>query len=285
MKKIKLLILTIISIIVLLLVTGVCPTRSVERAEAFNRTKVVMTAKVIIPTEDFKKIDNALRQYADKIAEEKVSYEDGWVNTNNLNIRNLPSKSGKVIGHLSFNEKVKYTKSENAEWVRIKYGEEKAYVKKEYIANEKASYTIYDVPSNRGFKSYMDYRCITSTGSKQYKLQSLYGETGKYGIRTVNGRYCIAVGSHFTTSIGQYLDLILENGTVIPCVLGDQKADADTDANNIVTMHNGCVSEFVVNTDYLHQFARRDGNISSCTEEWGSPVTKIKVYNRNVFDK
>jgi hypothetical protein len=149
---------------------------------------------------------------------------------------------------------------------------------------EVINYTTYDIPENRGFKSYMDYRTITSTGSKQFQLQNLYANTGDYGIRMVNDRFCIAVGTHFDAQIGQYLDLILENGSVIPCVLADVKADIHTESNNIVTLHNGCVSEFVVYTPSLHNMAKRMGDVSYCCEEWKSPVVEIIVYEQNAFD-
>ena len=101
----------------------------------------------------------------------------------------------------------------------------------------------------------------------------------------VNGRYCIAVGSHFTTEIGQYIDLILANGTVIPCVLGDQKSDRHTDDANIVTLANGCASEFIVDVDSLDYMAKICGNISYCKDEWQPPVVQVKVYDKNVFDE
>lgn len=150
---------------------------------------------------------------------------------------------------------------------------------------EETSNDTYPVPENRGFKSYMDYRCITSKSSKQYKLQNLYAKTGDYGIRTVNDRFCIAVGSYFTSDIGQYLDLVLENGTVIQCVLADLKSDAHTDKNNIITMHNGCVSEFVVHTESLDSLAKKMGDISYCNENWKSPVKEVILYNENVFNE
>lgn len=150
---------------------------------------------------------------------------------------------------------------------------------------EVINYMTYAIPENRGFKSYMDYRAITNKSSQQFQLQKLYANTGDYGIRVVEDRYCIAVGTHFSASIGQYLDLILENGTVIPCVLADVKADIHTDSNNIVTLHNGCVSEFVVDTSSLHNTAKRMGDVSYCCEEWNSPVVEIVVYEQNVFDQ
>ena len=142
----------------------------------------------------------------------------------------------------------------------------------------------YEVPSNKGFKSYMDYRAITSTSSYQFQLQKLYASTNDCGIRVVNDRYCIAVGTHFGAEIGQYLDLILENGTVIPCVLSDIKADIHTDENNIVTLHNGCVSEFIVDTSSLYNMSKLMGDVSYCYEEWRSPVVQVVVYEQNVFN-
>ena len=157
--------------------------------------------------------------------------------------------------------------------------------KEEENQEEVITFETYFVPQNRGFKSYMDYRSITSTSSKQYKLQKLYAVNGDYGIRTVNGRYCIALGSHFTSNIGQYIDLVLANGTIIPCILADQKADIHTDKNNIVTLHNGCVSEFIVDTQCLDELAKKMGNISYCKNEWKSTVNKVIVYDKNVFDE
>lgn len=146
------------------------------------------------------------------------------------------------------------------------------------------SYKTYDAPKNSGFKSFMDYRAITNTDSKQYKLQQCYSKTGEYGIRMADSRYIVAIGTYFTPDIGQYFDIILENGTVIPCILGDQKADADTDSDNIITKHNGCMSEFIVDSDALNKDVKFHGDMSYCLKDWDSPIKTIKVYNRNIFE-
>ena len=146
------------------------------------------------------------------------------------------------------------------------------------------SYETYDAPKNSGFKSFMDYRAITNTDSKQYKLQQCYSKTGEYGIRMADSRYIVAIGTYFTPDIGQYFDIILENGTVIPCILGDQKADADTDSDNIITKHNGCMSEFIVDSDALNKDVKFYGDMSYCLKDWDSPIKTIKVYNRNIFE-
>lgn len=171
------------------------------------------------------------------------------------------------------------------------YEDLKIYVEEEPKINDvkdeevKLEFELYDAPYTSGFKSYMDYRKITTVTSPQYILQNEYAYTGNYGIRMVNDRYCIAVGSHFTTEIGQYIDLILENGTVIPCILADQKADIHTDDDNIVTIANGCMSEFVIDINFLDYLAKICGDVSRCTEEWRSRVVAVKVYDYNVFDE
>ena len=98
----------------------------------------------------------------------------------------------------------------------------------------------------------------------------------------VNGRYCVAIGSHFGCKIGQYFDLILANGEVIPCIMADQKANKHTDSANIITTSTNCLSEFIVDRNALNRDAKRDGNISSCCEEWKSHVVKIRVYKKVV---
>lgn len=146
------------------------------------------------------------------------------------------------------------------------------------------SYESYDAPENSGFKSFMDYRTITNIESQQYKLQQHYAYTGEHGIRMADGRYIVAIGTYFTPNVGQYFDIILENDTVIPCILGDQKADVDTDSNNIITKHNGCMSEFIVDSDMLNDDVKFYGDMSCCSKDWNSPIKTIKVYNRNIFE-
>lgn len=237
--------------------------------------------------------DEILNQTSDKI----LNF-NGWVGAKKIKVKEEPSESGEIIGEFSFNEEVTY-KIYNSKWFIVKYNGNDAYISSQYILDERVNYDSYDeyylndvigykkysLAENTGFKSYMDYRTITAKDSKQYRLQAAYAKTGDYGIRMVNDRYCVAVGSHFTRNVGQYFDIILENGVVIPCILADQKADKDTDYDNITTMHNGCVSEFVVDSTSLDKNAKRSGDISSCTNEWDNKISSIKVYNKNIFDK
>lgn len=121
-------------------------------------------------------------------------------------------------------------------------------------------YTTKSTPCNNSFKAYMSYKTITNISSSQYKLQQR-ATTGKYGIRTVNGRYCIAVGSYYTTTIGTKIDIVMENSNIIQCVLGDVKADAHTDSLNRANP-NGCIIEFLVDMNTLDKTCKRMGDMS-----------------------
>lgn len=228
---------------------------------------------------------------------DKISVFDGWVGIGRLDMMKEPSESSDVVGFLNFNEKIEYRVYDD-DWFIVQYENGDAYVKSEYVLDEDtgyASYTqyvldnnigynLYQVPKSSGFKSFMDYRTITCNSSAQYQLQTSNAVTGLYGIRMVNDRYCVAIGSYFTSRIGQYFDLILENGTVIPCILADQKADEHTDENNIITVSSGCMSEFIVDSDLLSDSVKKHGDISYCKDEWDSPVSEVKIYNKNIFD-
>ncbi len=145
------------------------------------------------------------------------------------------------------------------------------------IHNATIGYANYSVPSNNTIKSYMDYRCITLTTSKQYELQTI-AYTGNHGIRMINDRYCVALGSYYTTTIGQHVDIELKNGKVIKGILADCKDDSHTDSTNRINP-NGSVVEFVVDTKTLDSMAKKMGDISY-VNDWNSKVVNIKVYDK-----
>lgn len=211
----------------------------------------------------------------------KIKYKKGWT-TDVIHIRKKPTTKSKILTTLNFNTKIKYIKY-NKKWVQVKYNKKIGYIAKKYISKKKQNYKSYSVPKSSGFKSYMGYKAITNRRSRQYILQYKYAYTGNYGIRQVDGRYCVAIGSYFGVKIGQYFDLVLANDTIIPCIAGDAKANKDTDGNNIFS-RNGCCSEFVVDTGSLVSSVKRSGNMSSACKEWNSPVKTIRVYKINIFD-
>ena len=151
-------------------------------------------------------------------------------------------------------------------------------------ASEVVESTVYKIPNYGGMKKWLDYRCFSSR-TAQGRLQK-YAFTDSNGLRQVNGCYCIAIGSRFKTKIGQRIDLVLKNGTVIPCVMGDQKADIHTDTTNTFsnTNRNLCCSEFIVSTKQLTKEAAHRGDTSFIADIWCSPVDKIITYNINILE-
>lgn len=235
-------------------------------------------------------ISNVMVEYLneeyEKVTVESIfdseEWHTGWTTTN-VNVRSEPSTDSEVLEVYSFNIPIQYYKF-NDEWAKIVYPTGYAYMSLQYISNEKLNYRDYTVPITSGFKSYMPYTAITNKASKQFKLQQMASD-GTYGIRTVNNRYCVAIGTAFNAQVGTYFDLILANETVISCIVSDIKADKHTDKNNMITVSNGCLTEFIVNSNILDRNAKRMGDISYCCKEWNSRVEKIRVYDKNIFEK
>lgn len=199
--------------------------------------------------------------------------------TARLNVRSLPSLEGEILAQLEKGTKIEYF-SNVGDWLEIEYNGSKAYVHKDYVSSI-ALKDCVNVHTTRDFKSYMSYKTIKSCSQKV--LQD-FAYTGTYGIRMVDGRYCVAVGTACNASVGDYGELVLENNARIPIIVSDFKATVDTQLDNLITASNGCCSEFVVDVEVLDRNAKRDGTISSCCESWKSPVVKIIIYEKNYFN-
>lgn len=149
------------------------------------------------------------------------------------------------------------------------------WIKKSDISTSK-NWTTYNVYDN-GNKAYMDWECISDYNSNQYALQEQAYTDLETGIRMVGDRYCIAVGQAFCTKIGTKIDIVTEYGNTIKCILGDCKANCDTDYTNMYALNGSC-TEFIVNTSSLPYMARNMGDISYCKDNLKGKVVKIKVY-------
>ena len=132
------------------------------------------------------------------------------------------------------------------------------------------------VPDQNGFFSYMDADCITSVGTDQHEMKSKY-RLDLSGIWTYDGRWCIAVGSYYTTQVGQYIDIVLKNGTTITGILADCKSDKDTDSTRRQNA-NGSIVEFVVNESSLSSEVKRNGSCAYAYPQWQSEVDHIDIY-------
>lgn len=119
------------------------------------------------------------------------------------------------------------------EQARIAAEEEQA--RQERIAAEQAlcDNAPVNIPAvaNRTAHPYMPYKAVTSRDTVQYKL--LHGADAHSdvvtGLRMVGDRYCIAIGQGYGLRAGDKVDVVLEDGTYIKCIVGDMKAIVDTD--------------------------------------------------------
>ncbi len=204
-----------------------------------------------------------------------------------------------IVKTLPIASEISIRETTNPYWVDVEYDGYSLYTLKDALSTTKPVVEIPTVETmenannhipatftDKGVygdirKSYMDYKCITDSTSPQYKLQRLYGATNNFGIRTVNNRLCIALGSFYTHNVGQYVDLILADDTVLHCIIGDQKKNIDTHNNNSIG-NDGGVAEFVVQTSALSPEVRRMGDISYASESFKQPVKMIRVIDYSV---
>lgn len=135
---------------------------------------------------------------------------------------------------------------------------------------------VETAPDGCSFKPYMSYEKITNKSSHQYLLQQ-FATTDIWGLRKLDGRYMIAVGTHYCAKMGTKIDIVLDNGKVLNCVLADSKADKDTDATHRVGAHNDII-EFIVDMEALHERAKYHGDISSIVEFEGE-IEKVIVHD------
>lgn len=137
------------------------------------------------------------------------------------------------------------------------------------------------IDNHNGMKTWMPYT-LFSKSSRQYELQQ-YAKTDSLGFRCINGRYLVAVGTGAEVEIGQYVDIVLNNGEIIPCIIGDVKNPADTNTDNLTTTFSGCVCEFIVDKKILAKRIKQSGDVSSIDESYDSSVEKIIVYEKVNF--
>ena len=185
-------------------------------------------------------------------------------------------------GFLNFNEEIDYYIKNDA-WGYFT-GDDgiNYYFRLEDLSDNKNESIDFDIAPYTGAKTMESYTAF-GKNTPQNNLQD-YATTDEKGFRRINGRYLVALGSRFTQNVGQYFDLVLSNGIVIPCMLSDQKADIDTDETNTYTISNEtyCCSEFCVDLG-IAESNGTDGDVSVLNDGWKSQVSQIKVYDYNFF--
>lgn len=125
-----------------------------------------------------------------------------------------------------------------------------------YISGE--TYSIS--PNARSFKSYMSYKAITNTASKQYKMQR-EAYTDNNGLRKIGEYYCVAMGTYYG-NLGDKFYVETNQGNSWKVIISDIKSDAHTDSTHRYTISNGCMMEFIVDTGALPYSVKNSGTVN-----------------------
>lgn len=147
--------------------------------------------------------------------------------------------------------------------------------KLESYKNKQPSQPVYSA-SWGSMKSYMSYKAITNTRSKQYQLQQQAVTDPSTGIRVIDGDYCVAIGSGWGCAVGDRILVTLQDGKTFNAIVADAKADAHTNSDNKTTTHDNSVVEFVVDMPALPQSVRVSGNIGTLDQFSGGVVSITK---------
>lgn len=131
--------------------------------------------------------------------------------------------------------------------------------------------SLFDIQET-WFKAYMDYRTITDTSSVQYELQQS-AWTDEHGLRRMGEDYLVAMGTGWLEEgCGERFVVTLENGETFTVMVGDVKADCDTDSTRRYRSCGGGanVLEFIVDTWCMTCEARNAGTVSVYAELEGN---------------
>lgn len=127
---------------------------------------------------------------------------------------------------------------------------------------------------NTSFKSYMCYRAITCVNSNQYILQQK-AHTDKDGIRRVEKDVCIALGTRYSSTVGERFLIELDTGQSFTAIVGDIKSDAHTDKKTHSYIEaNGNVVEFIVDDQKISNDIKFTGNVS-CIDKYKGQIKAI----------
>lgn len=142
-----------------------------------------------------------------------------------------------------------------------------------------------EVNGMHSWKPWAWYTAITVVNSPQYRLQQI-AKTDERGIRIVqdpNGewRYCVALPVYWaggtSKDIGRCVDLVMENGYTLKCVLGDTKKIEHSLRGEGKYGRKGEIIEVQVDGNKLPDIVKQMGNASYLGDDWKGEVRKVIV--------
>lgn len=135
----------------------------------------------------------------------------------------------------------------------------------------------YSIPNiNTSFKSWMPYTAITNKGSAAYKQQKK-AYTDKNGLRKINNDYCVAMGTYYSSTIGERFKITMSTGKTFTVIISDIKSDRHTDSTHRHTASNNCMMEFLIDSSCLANCVRTSGSVGSLSLFKGQFVKVEKI--------
>lgn len=189
------------------------------------------------------------------------------INKQSKTIQSLESKNSELQAYISQLEEEKNKLKEEKIQLENKINQ--------MSKNQKKETTIVQT-TKKDFKSYMPYTAITNRASKQYKLQQK-ASTDSDGIRCLNSKPMVAVGTGWGLKVGDTALIVCENGNKFEVVIGDIKSNAHTGADNKTTASNGCRCEFIVDMKSLNTTVKSRGNVAALKKYSGYITNVIKM--------
>lgn len=152
--------------------------------------------------------------------------------------------------------------------------------KEEEVVKYPSDVSAYKVPTvNTSFKSFTYYTSL-NRNSTQWRLQEK-AYTDENGLRKIENYYLVAVGTYYSSTIGDLFRFTTDTGNVFEIIVCDIKADKHTDSRNMYTRgKNPCMVEFYV-AKTLCKTAKVRGSIGVLSGFEGSivKVEKLGHYN------
>lgn len=144
--------------------------------------------------------------------------------------------------------------------------------------------SVINIPAGLGkIHTYMGWQMITAPSSQQYKLREEAGMNfDEEGFGIIGDRYVIACTTTFG-NVGDCVDFVQEDGSVIKCVIGDIKSQEyvpwDHNPANQWGHNNGqCIVEFVVDKNSWYNCGHPNPGNRGCHPEWHQNITQAINY-------
>lgn len=147
--------------------------------------------------------------------------------------------------------------------------------------------TEYKVPNiSSHIKYFTDYRYYNLKYTPHYRLQQA-SWTDEQGLRRFNNDYIVALGSYYSTNIGDRFEVTLDTGIIFTVIVGDGKWDSDCDE---LCMYMPCTDyegnqaanllEFIIDEEILDTKVYNYGDLN-CIDELKGSVIKMRYLGRD----